>query len=303
MKKVALVSHSCYVCGAEKMLYNLAILLKHIKLFPVVFIPKSITEQPLKELCDEKDISYVETNSYSLYIHFCSENKIPLSYKMKNEIEEYKRIFLETGIEIVINNTLTSPVAVIAANELKIPVITWIHGVLDTYLLNNAFESDKKLLFDRLILSISDCNIACSSWVRNYYENMSLSLIKVIPNWTSQFEEVNSISLNDTKPPIFVCFNTFENNKGIFVLLEASRILKENGKKFEVHFYGEGVTSFKKKMHAYVKKHKLESVVIIKSKTNDIKSVYEECYCLVQPSYLESFGVILSYQKNINHHL
>ena len=78
---------------------------------------------------------------------------------MKNEIEEYKRIFLETGIEIVINNTLTSPVAVIAANELKIPVITWIHGVLDTYLLNNAFESDKKLLFDRLILSISDCNI------------------------------------------------------------------------------------------------------------------------------------------------
>ena len=42
---------------------------------------------------------------------------------------------------------------------------------------------------------------------------------------------------------IFVCFNTFENNKGIFVLLEASRILKENGKKFEVHFYGEGITA------------------------------------------------------------
>ncbi len=300
MIKVALISHSAAFAGAERMLFNLALLLKESKIYePIVFIPQS-TIQSMTNICRENDILTIQMPYYSQYIYASEENEIEIAKKTLESIESLITLISKNNINIIISNTATSVVPAMVAEILQVPVIGWIHGILDSYLIDSKYDSKKRLFMDRMYIALSDYVICCSEWTTRYYSRFDLSPVSTLYNWTPEPSNVDKFNEESN---IFVCLNTFDKQKGIYTLLEASAILKETNSNFCVHLYGDGSMNVKDDMIKFVKENDLSDNVVIMGRTTNTSNVYNSCLCLIQPSYIESFGMTIieamSYERPV----
>ncbi|MCX7884029.1 MAG: glycosyltransferase family 4 protein [Caloramator sp.] len=295
MINVGLMSHSSSATGAEKMLLNLAILLKNEEMIkPILFIPQN-GDGSLIELAIKNKLDYeiIPASKWYVYVDF---NRDVFKEFCNNNIDNLKLVkekILENNIDIIINNTLTNIIYLLAAVELNLPVITWVHGILDSYMINA--NSYFRLLIDRIVLELSDKVVFCSNWTKNYYEGFFLNYKNkekfiTIYNWTyepsTDYETKSYINEN-----IFVCLNTFDHNKGINTLIEAAEILKKSNYNFKVYLFGDGQEKINLKK--FVTQKELNNYILFNDRTNDISNVYNKCLALIQPSYIESFGMTI----------
>ena len=289
MINVGLVSHSGYLAGAERMLFNLAVMLKDTDEFnPILFLPAvTYATNEFETEAYKNNIKVVTISEYPWYLFVDENAKGSHAASVIRTIDTLKTQFCENNVDVVINNTATSICPAMAAVEMGLPVIAWIHGIGDTFLMDGNGDSERRLLMDRLLITLSNTTVCCSDWTRHFYERYKTSHIKTIHNWTVEPIAVKQIQ----ESRLFICLNTFDQNKGIFILLEAAKLLKEKGCNFNLYFYGDGNQSIKNKMKNYIHENGLSQVVDIKGRSNNIDAIYQECLCLVQPSFIESFGM------------
>lgn len=290
MIKVALISHSPHFCGAEKMLFSLAASLQNSDNYhPVMFIPDSPEAHPLKDICKEHQIESTSMPHPPLYIHQNRENEAEQAANTLKQASALARQFRQQEIAIVVCNTLVTTVPSLAANIAEIPSIVWIHGILDGFYIGDFFPLHRRLIHDRLNLALCNHVVCCSKWTEDYYRPMSVAPICTITNWSDIPEKT---TVFDKKNRTFVCLNTFDPNKGVNTLLEACHILKGKKLDFTLELYGTG--SEEAALRKYVDDHDLKEEVRFCGKTNQVDEVYQNCRCLIQPSFIESFGLTIT---------
>lgn len=77
--------------------------------------------------------------------------------------------------------------------------------------------------------------------------------------------------------------------KGFSVLLQALNTLKSYS--FSCNVYGEGESSYLKKVQEFIKNNDLQSHIFFKGYQNDKTKIYADMDLAVQPSYYEAFGI------------
>lgn len=289
MIKVALVSHSAACAGAERMLLRLAVLLKQSgQYLPVICCPTAV--QPnggLAEKASDEGIDVQPIDSPAWYVYTSSKNAAVSDAAAISELRTMKNLLRTQEFSLVIANTLTSIVPILAAKEIGIPVILWVHGILDAHFISADYDLERRLLFDRIAIALSDRVVCCSEWTGLYYHPFAKERMKVIPNWVEDPGKDIALCRNRT----FVCLNTFDANKGVSYLLRAAAILKKSGYDFRLDLYGTG--GEETHLRKQVEKEKLGEFVRFCGRTNDTDTVYQNAFAVVNPSDLESFGLTL----------
>lgn len=290
--KIALVSHTPNLGGAERMLLNLAQLFRNDPSMYIVIIHPALNgEQPsgiglLPALCDSNKIDHYPVNGTSNYVFINKNNLNRASHENEQYQKELEKAFIELAVDVVLVNTLTSAAPVMAARSLGLPVALWVHGILDTYLIDKKYDASLRLLIDRILINLCNETVCCSTWTARYYEAVTQKTLQVIPNWTETKQPLKAISKECTD---FVCLTTLDEQKGVYVLLDAARRLREQNKAFCLHIYGDGVE--KERILSYISQHGLKNCVILHARVQSVDAVYNSAMCVMQPSFIESFGM------------
>ena len=181
MLTVALFSHSRYLCGAERMLLNLALLLERAgTVRPVLLVPgegelvcearrlglaQQIVPAPPWYLVPPGDIS-----DYRRGVTECSE--------------ALQQILVDLNSDAVLINTMTNVPAMLAAVALDIPSLLWVHGVIDSLLLPGR-SSEFAAPHDELLLHSATRVIALSNYTSDFCARMMRrGHLERIHNWT-----------------------------------------------------------------------------------------------------------------------
>lgn len=292
MIRLALVSHSPHLYGAEQCLINMMDLFhsnsKKIpprKIQPILMIPSSEHEiMPFVARQSEYDMVYTPTNPW--YIYQTPDN--PLAFKqfctkVREDIQAFKYLFKTVDADVVLVNTLTNFIPHMAAFELGLPIITWIHGVLDPeIIINQSYQS----AIDKCILEISNHIIFNSIWTARQFEAYAVKdKSVVISNWTKK--PLTHFPYNKTCRQ-FICLSSMEPKKGVHILVHAAKHLYESGCLFHVDLYGSGCEV--PNILDQIQNNGLQNIVSLHEPTTDITPLYNECAALIQPSLHESFG-------------
>lgn len=284
MVKIGLISHSPNIAGAEKMLFNLALMLKSSNLYePVVFIPDSdAVNDGLKHLCT---INNILTKHIVGFPYYFFDSSADINYSL----EKLKDSIRSSGVKLIVCNTASSLVPTLAAYELNIPSILWVHGIVDGITFSNYSYAQKRLITDRFVFKLSNRVIYCSEWTKNFYKEF-VDNGEVINNWVSEQKGINAAENQKVR---FLCLNTFNKIKGIEDLLEAAKIVHEKRKDFTIDFYSEKSVEIEEHFINFVKENGLENIVNRNEKIWDTSVAYNRCDCLIQPSLMESFGLTI----------
>jgi hypothetical protein len=128
--KIALVSHTSQLAGAEKILLNMASLLKND--YSVEVFLFAYGDGPMKEYAQNNNINYISLDNplpWYLYVNDNSE-QISLHWgEVQTSVSELVKLFKKIGIQSIVINTMTNLSGFLAASELNIPSILWIHGI------------------------------------------------------------------------------------------------------------------------------------------------------------------------------
>lgn len=290
MINIALISHTSSLAGAERMLFNMALILKEGDIYnPIVYMPNG-PSRALEDICSSNEIEYRMMGVYSQYIFNNSSNTANNYNQLLEVANLIKEQLVNDNVELIINNTATSLVGQLIGNEMQVPVIGWIHGILDSGLFPGNFDYEKRLFLDRIFIQLSDRVLCCSDWVKYYYNKYGHDKISTLYNWTPEPKELIECEFDNKT---FVCLNTLDEIKGVFILLEATKMLKDNNKNFKLLMYGDGAPKIKERIEKYIEENNLENYVELMGRTNDISKVYNNALCLVQPSFVESFGMTI----------
>lgn len=285
MKKIALVSHTADLHGAERMLINLALLLQNNGLFsPVLLIPG---EGELIELARKLHIDCVIVPKSPWYIF----GKTTYYFSDVNlAAESLRRVFVNLMVDVVIINTLTSIAPMLAAIQINLPALVWLHGVIDSSMVGP--RDSRFVYWNEEFLLHSACGlIANSHWTADFFTNiLSAPKIDIIPNWT-EVDPTLTVDEEKYKSRKIVLLGTFEKNKGHILLLEAAKILKQRGVSFEIDLYGGGPD--RQHIEHLCKEYDINEQVYFKGVTSDIRSAYSNAAVVVSASFVESFGMTL----------
>ncbi len=289
MKNVALVSHTSNLGGAERMLVNLALLLKKTENYnPILFIPNNGFSL-LEELCISENIEIKKLNYSEEYIFVKKENFRDKISNSIEYIENLKKYFFVFDVKLCISNSTSLISPILASNELNIPVISWVHGILSSYSIPVEYDPELRYLMEKFLISLSDKVLCCSNWTKSYYlKEKSDNKIETLYNWTQIPEERKRKESN-----VFICLNSFEEHKGILTLLKAVKIVARKNRKFILELYGNGNLEITQKMKKYIKENNLEKNVKIYKKVKKTEEIYHNSFCLIQPSFVESFGMTI----------
>jgi glycosyltransferase involved in cell wall biosynthesis len=285
MKKIALISHTADLHGAERMLINLALLLQDSGSFsPVLLIPG---EGELVDLARKLHINCVIVPKSPWYIF----GKTPYYFSdVKIAAESLRRVFVNLMVDVVIINTLTSIAPMLAAIQINLPALVWLHGVIDSSMV--GFRDSQFVYWNEEFLLHSACGlIANSQWTANFFTNiLNAPKIDVIPNWT-EIDPALPVDEEKYKSRKIVLLGTFEKNKGHILLVEAAKTLKQRGVLFEIDLYGGGLD--RQHIERLCNEYGINEQVHFKGVTGDIKSAYSNAAVVVSTSFVESFGMTL----------
>lgn len=286
MLNIAIISHSPHLCGAERMLLNLAIALRDTVIFkPVVFVPCA-EQGPLSDFLDREKIEWYGTPAVTHYVYVGSENARNYISRSLENAETYSEYLKAVNADIVISNTLTSMEGVFAAVKSNLPYIVWGHGILDASMLDRAEYLAR--FCENITLQLTCKLICCSQWTANGFKHMcDKDKIAVIHNWTHIDAMIRK---PDNSAKDFVALSTFEKHKGLDVIIKAVDRIRNRGKNVRVCLYGDGPE--KEPLKAMVKERRLEENILFFDRTTDVNAVYDKSRALLLPSYIEPFGMV-----------
>lgn len=289
MINIALVSHSPHLHGSERSLLTLARLfnkeidgINSILMLPVPENGEFATAAKNYNL----DTIYTPPNPWYIYKSpYKAKEFYEFCNTIKKQIAEYICLFNKINANIVVNNTLTNFIPSVASYLLNIPIITWVHGVLDSGAIPGIDPNYQKFV-DIEMCKLGNKVIYCSKWTEEYFKDyIPKEDTALIPNWTL---EPSKFVPYYKGGKTFVCLNTMEIKKGIKVLIDAANILKDLGYDFKIDLYGSGPEY--SNIVSQINKLGLNKYVTIKPRTVEVETVYDNCIALVQPSLYESFG-------------
>ena len=269
------------------MLLNLAILLEQSRsVHPVLLLP------------GDKDLAAAARRHG---LHYEIVPAAPWYWLLPGNMKAYRRgvqecctalrkLLVDLGSDAVLVNTLTSVPAMLAAVELDLPSLLWVHGVLDSRLLPGR-ASEFAVPHDELLLHSATRVLALPNFTSDFCSQvMQRTDLDVIPNWTP-------VDRHFTAPPEkyrsrrIACLNTFDLHKGHATLLEAAALLKAKKTPFELHLHGDGL------IHAEMQERAvrlgLQDCVHFQGRTIDVRAVYDNALCVVNPADVEPFGMTL----------
>lgn len=296
MINLALVSHGPNMHGSESSLVSLAGLFsndfnsskrKSDEINSILMIPERKEGEMAKVAqCRGTNMLYTPPNLWYIYRSPNNAENFHIYCKqVKEDVEKFIELFKEVKADIVVVNTLTTFVPHIAASILKIPAITWIHGVIDP-LVVPGIDAFYQSFIDRAVISLSHKIIYCSSWTEKQFRHIVNEKDSItIPNWT--LEPLVHVPY-DVSSDKFICLNTMDSKKGINILVDAAKILKDRGYNFHVALYGIGheIQNIINQINAL----ELNDCVSVNPRTTNVSELYSQCAALIQPSFYESFG-------------
>lgn len=255
-----------------------------------LFIPYPENEEMARE-CTEQGYDYTYTPSNPWYIYYSpgNTNTFPgFCQRVQWDIKNYKESLKVYNPDLVLINTLTNFSPYIAACQLGIPIVTWLHGVLDPVEVSGIIDPGYQRRIDHMLLNLSDGIIYNSSWTKRHWDKrMQHKNICVISNW---YIAEDNIYVEPNKTNHFICLNNFSKQKGCHLLVEVANELKRMGKVFQIHMYGTEPIYEIENLHKRIGELELWAYVHLHSRCNTISELYKESTCLLQPSYKESFG-------------
>ncbi len=286
MLNVGLLSHSPHLCGAERMLLNLAIgLMKTERFRPLLFIPTP-DAGPLAAMAAEHGISCAEIPAPSWYFYENQESARTYWSRIAVQANGYCNVMQQYPLDVVVVNTLTSLPPVTAAMKLQIPYVAWVHGICDAGLLNRPSPLSRS--GENLTLQGAASVVACSGWTARHFRYRAAPRpVTAILNWT-EVPEVLPANRRDLRR--FVCLSTLEKHKGIDVAIRALGKLRAAGHPCFLDLYGEG--GDKESFRQVIREEKLEHEVRFRGRTTNVREVYETSLATLFPSRIEPFGML-----------
>ena len=110
---------------------------------------------------------------------------------------------------------------------------------------------------------------------------------------TQRFPVLENESIS-TSPFIVGYAGRIIENKGIFELLDAIKIIHDRDRAILLRICGDGKPSDIERMHQYIAEHKMQDYVQYIGFQNDMNQFYRSIHCLVAPSKVqEAFGLVL----------
>lgn len=223
---------------------------------------------------------YAELDSESM------TNHVALAYQVGKEIAI---LLKEFGAEILIINTHTSLAGLIAASQLNLPYVVWLHGVIDS--INIRFPSAHfKWTCDELLIRCATSLISPSKWLSSVIKNQYDRDVSIIPNFTH---------VPDTTKPMpkgiftFCCLSSWEPHKQIEIILEAAKILLERKRKFKINLYGSGPEDYVAGLRNRIQSWGLSDTVQLIGRVHNPRQVLHRSHALLSSSRIESFGMTL----------
>jgi len=287
MLTVALFSHSPGMCGAERMLLNLAVLLQRSKsVHPVLLVP---------------DDGGLVTEARRCGLHYEIVPAAPWYLFPPRSVNNYhrgvtrcrealRRTLVDLNSDAVLVNTMTSVPAMLAAVELDLPSLVWVHGVADSQLLPGR-SSEFASAHDGLLLHSATRVIALPNFTSDFCaEVIGRAGLDVIPNWTQVAPHFTAPAAKYRSRRI-ACLNTFDPHKGHATLLTAAALLKARQTTFELHLYGDGPLHEEMKNRAVLLG--LQDRVRFHGRTSRVHEVYDSSLCVVNPADVEPFPMTL----------
>ncbi|HSQ97485.1 MAG TPA: glycosyltransferase family 4 protein [Rickettsiales bacterium] len=129
-------------------------------------------------------------------------------------------------------------------------------------------------------------------FVKNGFEEDKIFVISNLINERVKFKEFEDFS----NTPIFGVMGRFEASKGLDILIEACKILKDKGKKFKVKIGGFAQKQYLDeyyKIIQLIEEYKLKDDIELLGWIDNKKEFYDAIDVFVLPSINESFGIVL----------
>ena len=285
--KIAFISHSPHMFGAEKILINMAKRLQlDYNIEPYIFASGTGS---MKLMAESNGLNYYSLdNSMPWYLFIDDDPNLIVQhfYELNKCTEELFKNLMGLGIDCVVINTLTGLSGMLAAAKLNIPSLLWVHGIIDHMLVPSS-GSKFKIVCDRLLVQSATAVICPSNWIKDHYQYYRKD-INVILNFTFVPDEPLTYP---TGVSTFCCLNTWDHHKGIECLIHAAKILKEKDILYKINFYGDGL--LKSKMNNLIETYKLGNYVFLKERVADISDIFSISHALVTASQIEPFGMTL----------
>ena len=292
MLHVGLLSHSPHLCGAERMLVNLAIgLAKTGRIRPLLFIPAPQTGV-MAALATEHGIGWAEIPAPSWYVWEDADSARSYWSRIALQTRGYCEVLRQYPLDVVVVNTLTSLPPALAAMKLQIPYVAWAHGIGDAGLLRRASLLSR--VSENVTLRGAARVVACSEWTARHFRYRTAARtqgtgcpVTAVLNWT---EVPAAPSSHRRAPRRFVCLSTLEKHKGLDVAIRAVGRLRAAGHECRLDLYGDG--SDKDWFRQIIREERLENVVRLRGRTTNVNEVYETALATLFPSRIEPFGML-----------
>ena len=204
--------------------------------------------------------------------------------------EAMKKMLVDLNSDALLVNTMTSVPAMLAAVELDLPSLLWVHGVADSQLLPER-SSEFAAPHDELLLHSATRVIALPNFTSDYCTQvMRRTSLDVIPNWTP-IDPHFTAGPDKYRSRRFACLNTFDPHKGYGTLLEAAALLKARKTPFELHLYGDG--PLRREIERRAAALGLHDCVHFQDRTANVHEVYDSSLGVVNPADVEPFPMTL----------
>jgi glycosyltransferase involved in cell wall biosynthesis len=289
MITLGLLSHSPHCTGAERCLFNLALLLRDVpNIRPVLFIPGP--GGPLPDMAAAHGLVF-ECLPPAAWYPFSAPSTLSYWESLARSAPAVKQALTNHACDALLINTLTNVSGALAAVELDLPAVLWAHGIIDSGL-SASRAGAWATLNDHLLLQTATRIVVNSDWTGRFFSQMLGygSKVERIYNWTPVRDDVRAPA-DKYRRPRCVCLSTFDRHKGYDVLLQAAAILRDRQVPLELELYGMGST--RAEMQALSQRLSLDDVVKFNDRTGDVDSVMDRSFCHVSPSYIEPFGMTI----------
>ncbi len=292
LPRVAFVSHSPWLAGGERALFNLLENLPEEKISPVVIFPHAAG--PMKEAVREKLKLPILSVPYEFSLPI--RGSLFFNKRLREEIATFLRLYRELELDAVVVNTSVVYSAAAAALLARIPLLVHSHGAIFPRLFP-GLDLARWNKLDSLQLNMADTVLVPSRWVAKHYQqayNLPEEKVKILPNGTrlpSYDHDENFV--NSSPIPQLVMLCTMEPNKGVLTFLTAASsvlALQPNIATFVV--YGDGPPEYMAVLAKFISEHKMEKNCFLKPKQTDINSIYRNCAVAVIASEVESFSFV-----------
>ena len=285
MSNVALVSHSPLLSGAERMAVNLAVgLNRGTGHRATVLIPEAPLG-PMPATLASAGVEWQEAPATRWYLFEESRSAPEYARHVLKGAEAYADLYWRTKSDVVVVNTLTNLEAPLGARMAGLPYILWAHGILDPGQIRR-FDL-LKTVADRIVLESASRIVCCSSWTESHFRLLARpGIVSTIPNWT----DVSPRPIERTASARFCVLGTLEHHKGIDTVIEAVRLLRDDGIEIDVDIYGDGPLA--SSLQNLARNLGVADLVAFRGRTSDVGPVYAQAFATIVPSQIEPFGMV-----------